>query len=413
MIRFKKDDGSAYPEWEEKALNELYPNIRNGFVGVVSEHFSDKENGVRYIEGTNIHDGIISDNVEVYVTKEFHKKHIKNELKADDILMVQSGHVGDCAVVGDKYKGSNCHALIIMSNGGKCDSKFMCEYFHSYTGRKKLSVLVTGNTVKHILSSDMNNFRSKVPCLEEQQKIADFLSSVDEVIAESEKEIANLEAQKKGAMQKIFSQEVRFKADDGSDYPEWEEKTLSSLGAFYGGLSGKTKEDFGTGSGKYITYMNVFKNLFVKQSLLESVDVAGNEKQNKVQYGDMIFTQSSETVEEVGMTSVYLFDDKPYLNSFCMGFHFHDLLITNPCYMGYLMRTDKIRKQIMREGQGISRINLSANRIMDILLDIPCLEEQKKIANFLSDFDTAIEEAKKELECWKQIKKGLLQQMFV
>ena len=118
--------------------------------------------------------------------------------------MVQSGHVGDCAVVGDKYKGSNCHALIIMSNGGKCDSKFMCEYFHSYTGRKKLSVLVTGNTVKHILSSDMNNFRCKVPCLEEQQKIADFLSSFDEAIDYAKQELETWKNIKKGLLQQMF-----------------------------------------------------------------------------------------------------------------------------------------------------------------------------------------------------------------
>lgn len=105
-------------------LGELYPNIRNGFVGTVTPFFSTKDNGILYLRGTNIHDGSISTEDIVYVSKDFHKKHSKTELKTDDIIMVQSGHVGECAVVGEKYAGANCHALIVMSNGGKCNSEY-------------------------------------------------------------------------------------------------------------------------------------------------------------------------------------------------------------------------------------------------------------------------------------------------
>jgi len=129
-------------EW--KALGEEFPFIRNGFVGTVTSFFTDKEQGVRYLQGTNIHNGVISDNATYYVTKGFHQKHIKTELKADDIVMVQSGHVGESAVVGEKYKGANCHALIVMSNGGKCDSKFVNYYFQSTEGKDKLKKITTG-----------------------------------------------------------------------------------------------------------------------------------------------------------------------------------------------------------------------------------------------------------------------------
>lgn len=89
-------------EW--KRLDELFPFIRNGFVGTIKSFFTNETDGIRYLEGTNIHDGVISDNEVLYVTKEFHKKHIKNQLKSDDILMVQSGHIGECAVVGKNMK---------------------------------------------------------------------------------------------------------------------------------------------------------------------------------------------------------------------------------------------------------------------------------------------------------------------
>ena len=176
---------------------------------------------------------------------------------------------------------------------------------------------------------------------------------------------------------------LRFKREDGTDYPEWEDWVLDSIGSFYGGLSGKTKEDFGKGNSKFVTYMNVYKNIFAMQEMLESVDISDNEKQNKVKYGDLLMTQSSETVEELGMSSVYLFYDEPYLNSFCFGLHLYNHALTYPMYIGYLMRSEAIRKQIMREGQGISRINLSPNRMKGMILSLPCLEEQQKIADFL------------------------------
>ena len=203
-VRFKRADGSDFPYWEEKDLIELFPNIRNGFVGTVTDFFTEKEKGIRYLEGTNIHDGIISDNVELYVTKAFHKKHINNELKADDIIMVQSGHVGDCAVVGEKYAGANCHALIIMSNAGNCHSDFYVAYFHSPAGMKEIAIKATGNTVKHILASVMQRFRVPYPCLEEQRLIADFLSDFDEAITAAKKELDLWKELKKGLLQQMF-----------------------------------------------------------------------------------------------------------------------------------------------------------------------------------------------------------------
>ncbi len=203
-VRFKKADGSDFPEWEEKDLIELFPNIRNGFVGTVTDFFTEKEQGIRYLEGTNIHDGLISDNVELYVTKAFHKKHINNELKADDIVMVQSGHVGDCAVVGEKYAGANCHALIIMSNAGNCHSDFYVAYFHSPVGMKEIAIKSTGNTVKHILASVMQGFRVPYPCLEEQRLIAEFLSDFDEAIVAAKKELELWKELKKGLLQQMF-----------------------------------------------------------------------------------------------------------------------------------------------------------------------------------------------------------------
>ena len=190
--------GGGTSECEWRTLGEMFPFIRNGFVGTVTPFYTDKENGVRYLQGTNIHNCVISDNEVFYITKEFHEKHKKNELQSDDILMVQSGHVGECAVVGEKYKGSNCHALIILSNGGQCDSNYVRYYLQSTHGKRILVRITTGGTVKHILASKMKNVVIPFPPIEEQKRIVSTLDRFDKLCNDiSEGLPAEIEARRK------------------------------------------------------------------------------------------------------------------------------------------------------------------------------------------------------------------------
>lgn len=295
------------------------------------------------------------------------------------------------------------------------DLDYITEYFITKRGQNVLILASPGGAGRNKTLGQKEFAKSivKLPSLPEQQKIAEFLSTIDTVIEKQKETVSAWEERKKGVMQKLFSQEVRFKADDGSEFPEWEEKILDEEGFFYGGLTGKNKDDFEKGNSKFITYMNVYKNTFANQDMMGTVNVGITEKQNKVLYGDILFTQSSETVEEVGLSSVYLYDDEPYLNSFCMGFRFNDLSNVCPKYMGYCMRSENIRKNIMLMGQGISRINLGAKRLKTVSYKIPCLAEQQKIADCLSSLDDVIEKQKATLVAWEEMKKGLLQQMFV
>lgn len=210
----------------------------------------------------------------------------------------------------------------------------------------------------------------------------------------------------------MIEPKLRFKADDGSDFPDWEEKTLGDEGKFYGGLSGKTKEDFETGDAHFVTYMNVYKNAFASQDMMGCVNVGANERQNRVLYGDLLFTQSSETVEEVGLSSVYLHDDEPYLNSFCMGYRFNSLEDVSPEFIGYCMRSGGVRKSIMLVGQGISRINLGAKRLETVSYRLPSLPEQRKIADLLSAVDDVISAQEAEVAAWEKRKKGVMQKLF-
>ena len=155
----------------------------------------------------------------------------------------------------------------------------------------------------------------------------------------------------------------------------------------------------------------MFANTFASDKLLESVDVNQNERQNRVHMGDVLFTQSSETFEEVGMSSVWLHSTEPFLNSFCMGWRPNSSNL-NPVFLGYLLRTPTIRKQIICQGQGISRINLAASRISNIDLYHPSPDEQLKIANILSLLDQRIEAVCKIIEHLKKYKRGVVKTLL-
>ena len=185
---------------------------------------------------------------------------------------------------------------------------------------------------------------------------------------------------------------------------------MGDMGTTFSGLSGKTKKDFGCGDAKFITYMNVYTNAISDIGMTEKVGI--DNKQHTVHYGDIMFTTSSETPEEVGMSSVWLGNEENiYLNSFCFGFRPTEIL--NSYYMAYMLRSDATRKNIIYLAQGISRYNISKNRVMDIEVPITTLHEQDIIGSYFDKLDHLITLHQRKLEKLKKIKKAMLEKMFV
>ena len=265
--------------------------------------------------------------------------------------------------------------------------------------------------VPSLSSSTIKSIKVTIPSKPEQEKIADFLTAVDERIAVGEKKLELLETYKRGVMQKIFSKQIRFKDEDGKPYPDWEEKKLGEIGETYSGLTGKSGIDFGVGA-NFITYMQIFSSSKISQNF-GKVRINPNERQNTVKYGDIFFTTSSETPEETGYTSVLL--DSPvdtYLNSFCFGYR-ADKKILSPEFARYLFHSSSVRSSIVRLAQGSTRYNISKIQLMKMKLAIPSFEEQQKIATFLTALDEKITAEKSKLTATRQFKKALLQRMFV
>lgn len=398
-LRFKEFSD----EWEERKLEEYYPFIRNGFVGVATPYYC--ENGIKYLQSNNIHDGKINEKILKYITREFHEKNKKNELKEDDILMVQSGHAGECAVVGKKYAGSNCHALIILSSNKKSNSYFTSFYLNSVKGQKSLFSLLTGNTITHILASDIKKHKLFFPSFQEQEKIANFLSSIDEKISLTEEKLELFREYKKGAMQKIFSQELRFKDSEGNDYPEWEERKLGEISEVKDGTHDSPK--YVSNGFPLVTSKNVKNGKIdlneVNYISKEDFDIIN--KRSKVSKGDilmgMIGTIGNLAIvdrEDFAIKNVALIKEKSDLKN--------NFLI-------YLLQSCVFYKKIALLNEGGTQKFISLGNIRNLLFFIPTLEEQQKIADFLSSIDSKIESIEKKLEGLKEFKRGLLQQMFV
>ena len=174
-------------------------------------------------------------------------------------------------------------------------------------------------------------------------------------------------------------------------------------------MSGKTKADFGHGQARFVTYMNVFSNPISNPEMTEPIEI--DPKQNEVEVGDVFFTTSSETPEEVGMSSVLLEKrGKIYLNSFCFGFRPTEKI--DSYYLAYMLRSESAREKIILLAQGISRYNISKNKVMEIAVSLPSLDEQKLIGQYFRQLDNLITLHQRKFEKLTNVKKSMLEKMF-
>lgn len=175
-------------------------------------------------------------------------------------------------------------------------------------------------------------------------------------------------------------------------------KPLKEIGSFIGGLSGKSKDDFINGNSKYITYMNVFSNFQVSLDINDYVNIDKSERQNSIEYGDILFTGSSETREECGYSSVVCekINEKIYLNSFCFIYRLNDKNIFLPEFSKYLFRSEFMRKQIRKTASGVTRFNISKSKMEDVVVPIIPIYLQQEIVEKLDKFKLVCEKLNEE-----------------
>lgn len=335
--------------------------------------------------------------------------------QVDNLLVPSSGETNidiatvSCVKERDVILGGDLNIVRLEDD---CYGDFFAYYLSNYK-KNDLARFGQGHSVVHLYASHFKNLKINIPQKAEQQKIASFLGRVDTWIENLEGQKENLEKYKKGLMQKIFSQEIRFKNENGKSFPDWEEKKLREAGERFNGLTGKTKEDFGFGK-KFITYKQIFDHSEIDTKNCLLVDIDENERQNMVRFGDVLFTTSSETPLEVGFSSV-LFgsNEEIYLNSFSFGFRPNSLDELHPNFSKFFFRSPIFRREMVRLAQGSTRYNMSKLAFMKIEIRFPSLPEQQKIADFLSSVDELIQSKNDQITRAKNWKKGLMQKMFI
>lgn len=290
-------------------------------------------------------------------------------------------------------------------------TEYNSEYLYQYLWSRyeELRELSSGDGGRGGLNIKIiKDFPCAFPPLAEQERIAEALSDVDELISSLEKLIEKKKSVKQGAMQELLTGKKPLPGFKG----EWVDCRVGAMGEFYSGLSGKSKNDFDRGDAHFITFLNVLSNIKIDTSILASVNVKENESQNAVQKGDLFFNTSSETPEEVGMCAVLVEElENTYLNSFCFGFRLNDNT-HSPLFLSYYFNSSIGRKIMSVLAQGATRYNLSKNYFAETVIRLPPKEEQTAIASMLSDMDNEIEALEQELAKTRQVKQGMMQQLL-
>ncbi|MGO3916219.1 MAG: restriction endonuclease subunit S [Pseudoalteromonas sp.] len=395
--------------WELRELKEL-TTIYDG------THATPKyvESGVPFYSVEHLTKGDFSKTK--FITEEvFDKENKRVKLERHDILMTRIGDIGTAVHLDWDVRASFYVSLALLKATSNFDSSFMTQYINSSEFHRELwKRIIHVAFPKKINLGEIGKCHVCVPPLPEQRKIAKILSTWDKAISTTERLIDNSKQQKKALMQQLLTGKKRLLDDSGKPFSdEWEEVKLGKLGTTFTSLTGKTKSDFGSGK-LYVPYINIFKNASVDINYLERVNISENERQNEVKFGDIFFTTSSETPEEVGMSSVML--DMPneavYLNSFCFGFRLHSFEQATPIFMKHVLRSSSVRRSISILAQGATRYNLSKTQLLKVEIPLPKKAEQQKIASVLNNADKEIKLLKQQLADLKQEKKALMQQLL-
>ena len=390
-----------FPEFQEKWGKTTFGNIATGFDYGMNAAAKSYDGENKYIRITDIDessstyddkdivspDGTLSDN---YLVKE------------RDILLARTGASTGKTYLYRKSDGKLYYAgFLIRANVTTHNPYFVFSQLHTHRYWRWVSIMSARSGQPGINSQEYSSFPVFTTSIQEENKIAKLLSLLDDRISTQNKIIEKLESLIKGLNDSLYTQY-------GNDV----KTSFADLGTSYSGLSGKSIQDFGSGK-PFITYLNVYSNNVINEKEFQFVAIKDDEKQNIVKYGDVLFTLSSETPEEVGIGSVYLGKEEVYLNSFCFGIHITKTKVAFPPYLSYYVASTPFRKFIYPYAQGSTRFNLCKANFEKASIILPSLENQKRIYSILKRIAYKIETEKSLLGLYNSQKLYMLCQMFI
>lgn len=387
-LRFKADDGSDFPDWEECTVGEL-------FVSVVKKN---KDGSIQNVITNSAEYGLIPQ-------RDFFDKDIAIKENTSNYTIIQNGDFvynprksttapfGPFNIYERDEAGIVSPLYTCLTPKYKEMTPYLSWYFRTNKWHPYIVTHGAQSGARHdrvgMTATLMNGIPVIYPSLPEQQKIADFLSTIDTIIEKQRATVSAWEERKKGVMQKLFSQEVRFKADDGSDFPDWEEKEVKDVCSV---STGKSNTQDKVDSGKY--------EFYVRSPIVEHSDKYLFDEEAVITVGD-----------GVGTGKVFHYVNGKYnLHQRC--YRMYDFMGVIGKYFFYFFSQNFYRRiKAMSAKTSVDSVRMEM--ITKMKMNVPSLPEQQKIADCLSALDTVIEKQKETLEKWQELKKGLLQQMFV
>ena len=397
-MRFPEFSG----EWEEHTLSE-YLEFKNG----LNPDAKRIGSGLPFISVMDIlSEGVINyDNIRGKVNAT--EKEIECfGVKDGDLLFQRSSEtledVGRANVYMDNRTAIYGGFVIRGRKIGNYDPLFFKYLLATPLARKRTCRMGAGAQHFNIGQEGLSKISLYFPSIEEQRKIAEFLSLIDERIATQNKIIEKYESLIQAMCDTLIGRETLQVTLSFSDF-----------GQSYSGLSGKSAEDFGDGY-PFITYMNVYKNQIIDSTDVGLVKINETEQQSVVRYGDILLTLSSETPEEVGMGAVYLGEAYPlYLNSFCFGIHITDETKIYPPFLAYYVSSQSFRKAVYPLAQGSTRFNLQKSDFMKKKFSFPVIEKQRKIYSILNTYSGKLNVEKQIMTLLYNQKCYLLRLLFI
>ncbi len=393
--------GEFSREWEEKKLGNLGKFQGGGTPDTTNEQYWN--GSIPWISSSDLVDNDIK-NIKInrFINEISINESATKLIPKGSILFVSRVGVGKLVVADRDLCTSQDFTNLTLKED---ISKYIGYYF---LANKTLLVRYSqGTSIKGFTTNDIKTLKLHLPSKPEQEKIASFLSSVDSKIEQLSKKKTLLEQYKKGVMQKIFSQTLRFKDDDGSEFPEWVEKKLGDIATFTKG-KGISKDDIThNGDLECIRYGELYTEYH--ETINETVSKTNLKADDLVlsQHNDIIIPSSGETAIDIATASCVLKDNV------ALGGDLNIIRTSqNGIFLSYYFNNAK-KYDIAKLSQGSSVIHLYSTHLKSLKINLPSLKEQTKIASFLSSLDKKIELTDKELNATKEFKKALLQKMFV
>jgi len=415
QLRFPEFRGAL--EWDEMPFGEICKFTRGPFGGALKKEIFVKNGYAVYEQSHAIHKNFGS--FRYYITEEKFNELKRFSVLPDDIIMSCSGTMGKFAIVPrESKKGVINQALLKLTVKKEFDLRFIKATLELSSNQEKLLSQSAGGAIKNVVSvGQIKEIDLYIPKLREQQKIAECLSSLDDLLAAHSQKLDTLQDHKKGLMQQLFPAEGKtlpqLRFPEFQDTPEWEEDDLSKLSSC--GLSnGVFNDPKKVGNGyKLINVLDMYIDTAINEDNLSLLELSRDEfSRNKVENGDLFFTRSSLVKSGIAYSNIYLgHSNDVTFDGHLIRFRPNKEIVL-PIFVNYLLRTNKVRSQLVARGKTATMTTIGQADVESVKLSFPHIDEQQKIADCLSSLDEQITAQTKKIDALNAHKKGLMQQLF-